>query len=146
MWRVSQLLRFVVPAAALLLGPALTASCGPSVQSIYEGDVRFEHCYRLDLELDVATTHRQACWTTWLDRYTYGQSRDRLPDPRPGGRGLPRGGGVPPPRRARGYAPSPAAMSTGRSYVSARTSSSETLVSSIWSYPHPPACTPHRRR
>jgi hypothetical protein len=70
--------RFLVPAAALLLGPVLTASCGPSVQSIYEGDVRFEHCYRLDLELDVATTHRQACWTTWLDRYTYGQSRDRL--------------------------------------------------------------------
>jgi hypothetical protein len=75
---VSLRLRFVVPAAALLLGPVLTASCGPSVQSIYEGDVRFEHCYRLDLELDVATTHRQACWTTWLDRYTYGQSRDRL--------------------------------------------------------------------
>ncbi len=75
---MSQRLRFIVPAVALLLGPALTASCGPSVQSIYEGDVRFEHCYRLDLELDVATTHRQACWTTWLDRYTYGQSRDRL--------------------------------------------------------------------
>ena len=70
--------RFLVPAAALLLGPVLMVSCGPSVQSIYEGDVRFEHCYRLDLELDVATTHRQACWTTWLDRYTYGQSRDRL--------------------------------------------------------------------
>ena len=32
----------------------------------------------IDLELEVATTHRQACWTTWLDRYTYGQSRDRL--------------------------------------------------------------------
>ena len=80
MWRVSHGLRFVAPAAALLLGPAalLSASCGPSVQSIYEGDVRFEHCYRLDLELDVASTHRQACWTTWLDRYTYGQSRDRL--------------------------------------------------------------------
>lgn len=71
-------LRFVLPAAAMLLGPALMASCGPSVQSIYEGDVRFEHCYRLDLELDVASTHRQACWVTWLDRYTYGQSRDRL--------------------------------------------------------------------
>ena len=54
------------------------ASCGPSAQSIYEGDVRFEHCYRLDLELEVASSHRQACWTTWLDRYTYGQSRDRL--------------------------------------------------------------------
>lgn len=72
--------RFVAP-LAVLLGPCVIApltSCGPSVQSIYEGNVRFEHCYRLDLELDVATTHRQACWTTWLDRYTYGQSRDRL--------------------------------------------------------------------
>ena len=72
--------RLVVP-AAVLLGPcviAALASCGPSVQSIYEGNVRFEHCYRLDLELEVATTHRQACWTSWLDRYTYGQSRDRL--------------------------------------------------------------------
>ncbi len=57
---------------------AAGSGCGPSVQSIYEGSVRFEHCYRLDLEQDVATSHRQACWTTWLDRYTYGQSRDRL--------------------------------------------------------------------
>lgn len=64
--------------AGLLTGLALLASCGPSVQSIYEGNVRFEHCYRLDLELDVATTHRQACWTSWLDRYTYGQPRDRI--------------------------------------------------------------------
>lgn len=69
---VRQPLALLVP--ALILG----ASCGPSVQSIYEGDVRFEHCYRLDLELDVAPTHRQACWTTWLDRYTYGQPRDKL--------------------------------------------------------------------
>lgn len=57
---------------------AAASGCGPSVQSIYEGSVRFEHCYRLDLEQDVATSHRQACWTSWLDRYTYGQSRDRL--------------------------------------------------------------------
>ncbi len=64
---------------ALAVAAALGgASCGPSMQSIYEGDVRFEHCYRLDLEQDVAVTHRQACWTTWLDRYTYGQSRDKL--------------------------------------------------------------------
>lgn len=67
-------------ARTVLLLAALAASsgCGPSVQSIYEGSVRFEHCYRLDLERDVATSHRQACWTSWLDRYTYGQSRDRL--------------------------------------------------------------------
>lgn len=70
--------RSLASAVALLLGPSAVVSCGPSVQSIYEGNVRFEHCYRLDLELDVAPTHRQACWATWLDRYTYGQSRDRL--------------------------------------------------------------------
>lgn len=63
---------------ALAMGPPCLFSCGPSVQSIYEGNVRFEHCYRLDLELEVASSHRRACWTTWLDRYTYGQSRDRL--------------------------------------------------------------------
>jgi hypothetical protein len=64
--------------ATVVLGFLLVTSCGPSVQSIYEGNVRFEHCYRLDLELSVASSHRQACWTSWLDRYTYGQSRDRI--------------------------------------------------------------------
>jgi hypothetical protein len=53
-------------------------ACGPSVQSIYEGNVRFEHCYRLDLEVDTAPTHREACWKEWLDTYTYGQPRDRI--------------------------------------------------------------------
>ncbi len=59
---------------ALLTG----LSCGPSVQSIYEGDVRFEHCYKLDLEVDTAPTHREACWKEWLGMYTYGQPRDRI--------------------------------------------------------------------
>src|SRR5664279_5049259 len=66
--------------------PALTAffllcaggACGPSVQSINEGNVRFEHCYRLDLEVDAAPTHREACWKEWLGLYTYGQPRDRI--------------------------------------------------------------------
>jgi hypothetical protein len=53
-------------------------ACGPSVQSIYEGNVRFEHCYRLDLEVDTAPTHREACWKEWLALYTYGQPRDRI--------------------------------------------------------------------
>ncbi|HET7538448.1 MAG TPA: hypothetical protein VFK05_01205 [Polyangiaceae bacterium] len=56
----------------------LLAACGPSVQSIYEGNVRFEHCYRLDLEVDTAPTHRRACWSEWLRMYTYGQPRDRI--------------------------------------------------------------------
>lgn len=70
--------RLLSVSTALLLGALGPLGCGPSVQSIYEGDVRFEHCYRLDLELDVASSHRQACWTNWLQRYTYGQTRDRL--------------------------------------------------------------------
>jgi hypothetical protein len=61
----------------LALGVAASA-CGPSVQSIYEGNVRFEHCYRLDLEVDAAPTHREACWKEWLGMYTYGQPRDRI--------------------------------------------------------------------
>ena len=48
------------------------------MQSIYEGNVRFEHCYRLDLEVDAAPTHREACWKEWLGMYTYGQPRDRI--------------------------------------------------------------------
>jgi hypothetical protein len=48
------------------------------VQSIYEGNVRFEHCYRLDLDVNIAPTHRLACWREWLRVYTYGQVRDRI--------------------------------------------------------------------
>ena len=69
--------RFRVSALAPLALVAAGA-CGPSVQSIYEGNVRFEHCYRLDLEVDTAPTHREACWKEWLSRYTYGQPRDRI--------------------------------------------------------------------
>ena len=68
-----------LPRLGVALGALLVASaCGPSVQSIYEGNVRFEHCYRLDLEVDTAPTHREACWKEWLGTYTYGQPRDRI--------------------------------------------------------------------
>jgi len=65
-------------AAASLIALLITGACGPSVQSIYEGNVRFEHCYRLDLEVDTAPSHRHACWSEWLNVYTYGQPRDRI--------------------------------------------------------------------
>ena len=61
-----------------LIAVLVVVACGPSVQSIYEGNVRFEHCYRLDLEVDTAPTHREACWKEWLNVYTYGQPRDRI--------------------------------------------------------------------
>jgi len=70
---------------ALLLiatGPTLVvgyaSGCGPSVQSIHEGTVRFEHCYRLDLDPAIAPTHRLACWRDWSQTHAYGQTRDRI--------------------------------------------------------------------
>jgi hypothetical protein len=45
---------------------------------VHEGSVRFEHCYRLDLESAASEQQRSACWSLWLDSYTYGQSRDRI--------------------------------------------------------------------
>lgn len=54
------------------------AACGPSVQTIYEGNVRFEHCYRLDLDTTKTPSHRHACWRNWLQVYTYAQPRDRI--------------------------------------------------------------------
>ncbi len=76
----AKLRRSVMLAPLLVVAVALlnTSSCGPSVQSIYEGDVRFEHCYRLDLDLNIAASHREACWKQWLGLYTYGQPRDRI--------------------------------------------------------------------
>jgi hypothetical protein len=68
--------RVLISAAGML---ALSfAGCGPSVQMIYEGNVRFEHCYRLDYDPAIAPSHRRACWQDWLARHTYGQTGDRL--------------------------------------------------------------------
>ena len=56
----------------------VVAGCGVSFQSVYEGNVRFEHCHRLDMDERVAPTYRERCWREWLDHYTFGQTRDRL--------------------------------------------------------------------
>jgi hypothetical protein len=68
--------------AVLLAGPAGVMggvqACGPSVQSVYEGNVRFEHCYRLDLDRNIAASHRQACWQSYVQSYKYGQTKDRI--------------------------------------------------------------------
>lgn len=62
----------------LVVALLFAAACGPSVQSIYEGNVRFEHCYRLDLDLEIVPTHRRHCWEQWLESYRNGQPRDRV--------------------------------------------------------------------
>lgn len=56
----------------------LAVGCGASYQSIYEGEVRFEHCHRLDEEPEIPLTQRRECWREWTKFYTYGQTRDRL--------------------------------------------------------------------
>lgn len=66
------------------LAPSLIAlvllglGCGPSFQAIYEGDARFEHCYALEEDPNVAMQYKSDCWRDWMKRYTYGQTRDRV--------------------------------------------------------------------
>lgn len=73
----SRALGAVLPIAVVACCGALSG-CGASFESLYESEVRFEHCYRLDLELQAAPTHRLFCWQEWLETYAVDQSRDRL--------------------------------------------------------------------
>ncbi|WP_394842396.1 hypothetical protein LZC95_35675 [Pendulispora brunnea] len=53
-------------------------ACGPSFQTIYEGDARFEHCYALEENPNVALQQKGECWRDWLAHYTYGQTHDKV--------------------------------------------------------------------
>lgn len=68
--------RFVIVGLGLLGG--LAGACGPSFQAIYEGNARFEHCYALEENSQVPMTEKADCWRDWSERYTYGQTRDRI--------------------------------------------------------------------
>lgn len=54
------------------------SGCGPGFQAIYDGNVRFEHCYALEENAQVPMGDKAACWRDWSERYTYGQTRDRV--------------------------------------------------------------------
>jgi hypothetical protein len=56
----------------------IVAGCGPSFEAIQEGDLRFAHCDRLDLDPNISSSHRLHCWREWRRVYTYGQTRDRV--------------------------------------------------------------------
>src|SRR4051812_41643641 len=66
------------PVLAGILGVSGVCACGPSFQAIYEGDARFEHCYALEENPQTSMPDRAACWRDWSERYTYGQTRDRI--------------------------------------------------------------------
>ncbi len=61
---------------ACVLSGAL--ACGPSFQAVYEGNVRFEHCYALEENPQTAMPEKAACWQDWSHNYTFGQTRDRV--------------------------------------------------------------------
>jgi hypothetical protein len=57
---------------------ALATACGPGLESLHASNVRFEHCYRLDMDPRIASSHRMVCWRDWTESYATGQSRDRV--------------------------------------------------------------------
>ncbi|MFO0626820.1 MAG: hypothetical protein U0325_14495 [Polyangiales bacterium] len=79
------------------------AACGPNYRYAYEGEAAFERCYALDYESAVTAGDRQACWSTWLQTYSYGANPDRLDYAR--GRLTASSNGAPPPALSSGSAP-----------------------------------------
>lgn len=65
-------------AAAVSFSAVFVVACGASIGSLYESEVRFEHCMALDERSEVKPTLRRTCWDEWLRFYTFGQNRDRI--------------------------------------------------------------------
>jgi hypothetical protein len=79
-WSMAGLARprgWIASGGVLVAGGAAFA-CGPSFQAIYEGNARFEHCYALEENAQASMPDKAACWRDWSERYTYGQTRDRI--------------------------------------------------------------------
>ncbi len=56
----------------------LALGCGPGLEQMHESTLRFEHCYRLDMDTRIAPPHREHCWRDWTETYSAGQSLDRV--------------------------------------------------------------------
>src|SRR5438132_1270050 len=64
---------FALPAVLIVFG-----ACGPSFQTIYENDARFEHCYAIDDSATSTLDQKARCWKDWKEHHTFGQTRDRV--------------------------------------------------------------------
>jgi hypothetical protein len=71
--RLDPVLNVCVLAAVLAAG-----GCTASYRNAYDGDVRFEHCYRLDEEHAVSVEDKRGCWQRYNRESTFGQPRDRI--------------------------------------------------------------------
>jgi hypothetical protein len=56
----------------------LVFGCGPGLEAMHESTLRFEHCYRLDMDVSIASPHREHCWRDWTETYASGQPYDRI--------------------------------------------------------------------
>ena len=45
---------------------------------MHESTLRFEHCYRLDMDAKIAPPHREHCCRDWTEPYAGGQPLDRV--------------------------------------------------------------------
>lgn len=65
--------------AAVIALPAVGGvGCGPGLEMRHEANLRFEHCYRLDMDPRIARPHREHCWRDWTARYAVDQPLDRI--------------------------------------------------------------------
>lgn len=67
-----------VVAPVVLAASAAALGCGPSMRTLVESDMRFEHCYRIDDDPQAAVDEKRRCWREWTARYTKGQERSRV--------------------------------------------------------------------
>ena len=67
----------VASVGAFLLA-LVTHGCGASYQVVYDGEVQFERCFRLDEDDSFNDQQRLQCWRSWSRDYVYGQTRDRV--------------------------------------------------------------------
>lgn len=62
----------------MLLAGGLLIGCGATFTSHHKSDAHFDQCHALDLDPQATQARRLFCWQEWLDKYSSGQSRERV--------------------------------------------------------------------
>ena len=70
--------RFRFRPSTLWTSVVIAVGCGPGLEAMHESTLRFEHCYRLDMDTRIAPPHREHCWRDWTETYAAGQPLDRV--------------------------------------------------------------------